>query len=58
MFKKSGRVKYTPKILKDIAGKYFEQMIRLSGINPDTMVPNSQGGKLPVWAERIQKKAN
>ena len=53
---KAGQIKPTPKILKDNAGKYFEQMIRLSGINPDTMVPNSQGGKLPAWAERISGK--
>ncbi len=50
---KTGQANPMPKILKDNAGKYFEQMIRLSGINPDTMVPNSQGGKLPAWAERI-----
>ncbi len=42
-----------PRTLKEPASRYFEKLIRLSGINPDTMVPNSQGGKLPTWAERI-----
>ena len=54
---KKGEAKPTPKSLKDSAGRYFEQMIKLSGINPDTMVPNSQGGKLPAWAENLKKAA-
>lgn len=43
-----------PKDLKDAAGKYFEQMVKLAGINPETMVPNAQGGKLPAWAEKLK----
>jgi hypothetical protein len=47
-----------PKDLKANAGKYFEQFITLAGINPETMVPNSQGGKLPAWAEKLSKEKN
>jgi hypothetical protein len=35
--------------------KYFEQMLRLSGINPSTMVPFNQGGELPKWASELTK---
>ena len=45
-----------PKDLKSGATKYFEQLIRLAGINPETMVPYSQGGKLPEWAERMTRE--
>lgn len=48
--------KPNPKDLKDGAGKYFEQMVKLAGINPETMVPNAQGGKLPAWAEKLSKE--
>jgi len=50
--------KPNPKDLKDDARKYFEQMVKLAGINPETMVPNAQGGKLPAWAERISKQSS
>lgn len=43
----------TPKILKETAGGYFEKIVKLSGINPDTMVQNALGGKLPSWANKI-----
>jgi hypothetical protein len=52
---KSGQENTTPKTLKSAAEKYFEQMIKLSGINPETMIPNSQNGRLPKWAENISK---
>lgn len=54
---KRGETKPTPKSLKDSASRYFEQMIKLAGINPETMVPNSQGGKLPAWAEKMSRKS-
>jgi hypothetical protein len=53
---KSGNEHPTPKQLKDGASKYFEQMVKLAGINPETMVPNAQGGKLPPWAEKMSKR--
>lgn len=55
-FTASRTEKPNPKDLKDTAGKYFEQMIKLAGINPQTMVPNAQGGKLPAWAEKLSKE--
>ncbi|MFH1129558.1 MAG: hypothetical protein V1686_02375 [Patescibacteria group bacterium] len=55
---KRGETKLAPKNLKDSAKKYFEQMIKLAGINPETMVPNAQGGKLPSWAEKLSKNAS
>lgn len=48
--------KPNPRDLKDGARKYFEQMVKLAGINPETMVPNAQGGKLPAWAEKLSKE--
>jgi hypothetical protein len=48
----SGKNPSTPKSLKDSAKKYFEQLLKLSGVNPDTMMPNSLGGKLPTWAKK------
>ncbi|PKL36735.1 hypothetical protein CVV38_02430 [Candidatus Peregrinibacteria bacterium HGW-Peregrinibacteria-1] len=53
MSKKQNPTSLGPKALKDEAKKYFVQMIKLVGINPETMIPNSQGGKLPAWAEKI-----
>jgi hypothetical protein len=35
------------------AGRYFDQLFRLSAIDPLTMMSESQGGKLPRWAEGI-----
>lgn len=55
-FSSSRTEKPNPKDLKDGAGKYFEQMVKLAGINPETMVPNAQGGKLPAWAEKLSKE--
>lgn len=46
----SGTANITPIMLKDSARKYFEKIIKLSGLNPETMVPNALGGKLPSWA--------
>lgn len=46
----------TPKMLKEPAGRYFEKIVKLSGVNPETMVPNSLGGKLPSWVEKIAFK--
>ncbi len=43
-----------PKDLKEGAEKYFEQMVKLAGINSETMVPNAQGGKLPSWIENLK----
>jgi hypothetical protein len=45
-----------PQHLKDGAGIYFERMIRLAEINPDTMMPTAQGGTWPAWAESILKR--
>lgn len=49
----NGVTAITPKTLKDAAGGYFEKIAKLSGVNPDTMVPNSLGGELPTWAAKI-----
>ncbi len=46
----------SPKNLKGGAEEYFEKMIKLARINPETMVPNAQGGKLPSWAEKVSNK--
>lgn len=47
---KRGDQNITPKSLKDSAGRYFNQITRLSGLNPDTMMPVASGGHLPKWA--------
>lgn len=47
----------TPKTLKDDAQRYFDQFLKLSGINPETMIPNAQGGQLPSWAISLQQQA-
>ena len=49
----NGATNVTPKMLKESAGGYFEKIVELSGVNPDTMVPNALGGKLPAWATKI-----
>ncbi|SRR3989339_80269 len=51
--KKSNLADLNPKILKPGAAVYFDQMVALAGINPDTMVPNVQGGQPPEWAKKI-----
>src|SRR5438477_481999 len=38
-----------PEHLKERAGIYFERLIRLAEINPDTMMPIAQGGTWPAW---------
>ncbi len=43
--------------LKEEAGTYFEGMIRLAEINPDTMVPSLNGGRWPAWVENILEDA-
>lgn len=48
-----GAKNITPKMLKESAEKYFEKIVKLSGVNPDTMVPNALGGKKPSWAEKL-----
>jgi hypothetical protein len=50
-------VRPTPLSMKEEAGTYFERMIRLAEINPDTMVPSTHGGQLPAWAENILKRS-
>jgi hypothetical protein len=45
-------VRPTPLGLKEEAATYFERMIRLAEINPDTMVPSTNGGRLPAWADQ------
>ena len=52
----SNREHISPKNLKPLTEKYFEQIVKLSGINPQTMVANSLGGELPLWAKRLQEK--
>src|SRR5438132_1482496 len=42
-----------PHNLKDRAGLYFERLIRLAEINPDTMMPIAQGGTWPAWAVSV-----
>lgn len=49
----SGVTTVTPKMLKEPAEKYFEKIVKLSGVNPDTMVPNALGDKKPSWAEKL-----
>lgn len=49
----NGATTVTPKMLKEPAEKYFEKIVKLSGVNPDTMVPNALGGKRPLWAEKL-----
>jgi hypothetical protein len=53
----SGVTNITPKMLKDSASGYFEKIVKLSGVNPDTMIQNSLGGKLPSWAEKLATKS-
>ncbi len=48
-----GATNITPRMLKEPAEKYFEKIVKLSGVNPDTMVPNALGGKMPIWAEKL-----
>jgi len=43
----------TPRILRGSAGGYFQKIVKLSGINPETMVLNALGGKKPSWAARL-----
>lgn len=50
-----GETNITPKMLKDTAGIYFEKLVKLSGINPETMIPNSTGGMMPSWASNFKK---
>lgn len=45
-----------PKDLKEEAAKYFEQFIRIAGLNPETMVPNRLSGKLPAWTEELKSQ--
>jgi hypothetical protein len=52
-----GAANITPKMLKGSASGYFEKIVKLSGVNPDTMVQNSLGGKLPSWAEKLATKS-
>lgn len=47
----------TPKKLKPLAKKHFGEMLLLSGINPDTMIPNKLGGELPEWVVKLQKES-
>jgi hypothetical protein len=42
-----------PEHLKERAGIYFERLIRLAEINPDTMMPIAQGGTWPAWAVSV-----
>lgn len=43
-----------PKSLKEDAQGYFNQLLKLSGINPNTMMLTALGGQLPDWAERLK----
>lgn len=52
---KAGMINPKPKDLKEPARRYFQQMVLLCGLNPDSMMPDKDGGALPAWAERIQK---
>lgn len=48
-----GEARPTPKSTKESAAAYFDRLLKLSGVNPQTMVPNAQGGQYPEWAKRL-----
>lgn len=44
-----------PKSLKDDAMPYFNQLLKLSGVNPQTMMLTALGGQLPEWAVKFSQ---
>jgi hypothetical protein len=49
---------FKPADTEDKAAKYFEQILKIAGINPETMIPeNIKGGTLPAWIQRLAEEA-
>lgn len=47
----------TPKQIKEPARKYFEEMVRLSGLSPETMIPKIVMQDRPEWSSWVTGQA-